>query len=256
MAQRAKSDAILDLLGVGSGEAEAGVFPEVVKLLQKLGPKAWAALDPKSKKALELMTESYPALRKVPVARLPAGVGSGHWRNMDKTPTIEEWAQGTAPMGAEKGLTKTIQRLDPHDIYKLPKPNEYGFVGLDPMDIVGKDTPAHVYKHEAGGHVFSGPLTEWSGTGDKTWLGKATPTKAVKEGFAEGISNASMGTYADAASHWYWPNEFKMAAPRLKDPFNKAGYLGRDVGKAIRGGEVVPQDQIINLLLDIIKRYK
>ena len=272
MAQRATSDAILDLLGMGSGEADAAGFPEVVKLLQKLGPAAWKALDPKSKRALELMTESYPALKKGSVSQIPFGVGSGHWPPPGKY-SVKDWTEGL--------LTHTDPLFD-KEIRTLGKPvinrfgsqaSPYGFSGIDAFDIgsargrsswvspqhqnTTPTTAADIYAHEVPGHAFHGNLQQWSGGGkDYNFWGNPTALKGAKEGFSEGMGNALLGKYNFDTSHWYWPNQFRQAAPYPKESFVKSGFLGRDAGRAAREGEVIPQQQIIELLLDIINRYK
>jgi hypothetical protein len=241
MAQRATSDALLDLVGLGSGQAEAAPWPEVVKLLEKLGPKAWAALDSKSKAAMELMIESYPSLKKSKLLTQPG--------------PSSDWADPVLTKLREKGRgTITMREF----LAQSPSIKEWVSGSADPGSIrVGTSTSKGGYplavSHESA-HDITGPLYGWV----KPNMGNqmSTPLRAGQEGFAEGMSNSMLNRFNKDAYAPYWPNHYRAEVHPLRNTYLDSGKLGRFIGDELRSGNAPPQEDIINMLIKLIQRYR
>lgn len=229
--QRGIIDAIGDMLG--PKQAEAAPWKDVVKLLTKLKPIEMKALDKTSLRAMEHLTERFPAVKRVPVdiaEQYPTPYSV--FQSPATWPSIEQWVTGKVPFGVRR----------------------FGRIKLNPA----AESVAMDYAHEAG-HAFAGPTEDWvrkeatilPARVNKFW----TPDIAGSEGFAEGISNALLNRFGKSADTYYWPRVYKEAPTWLQKPYNEAGYLGRDVGSDLRKGKSVDQQSMIEELIKIINRY-
>ena len=237
---RSQYDALMDLITPGAKSAEAAPWSLVSKVLKYLGPRAWEELGVADKAALEALTEMYPAVRRAPIYAGPQGMEKGSaWRFPTSTLDVPTWAAGGENLGS---AYKNMLRGDPK--------RYFGSIRVDPasdIESLGINDPAVSYAHEAG-HVLGGPLAAWTHN-------YGEPRKGVSEGFAEGLSNVLLDRYNKDASTWYWPFQYKKGPEAFKKPYIKAGYLGKDVGSEIRSGNKVDQQNVIELLLDIIKQH-
>jgi hypothetical protein len=233
----------MDLVGLGSGQAEAAPWVDVAKILRRLGPQYYRALSKADKKALEVLTERYPAVRGVDVESVRGTaiedlLKTSSWQPPFMAPTMGEW----------------VEQL-PTD-YKY---RNYGTIKLKPMYYDSIADPAMEYGHEAS-HVFSGPLFDWAAPLRKDRVLGAQvdrPPRATMEGFAEGASHGLLNRYNTGYSGApYWKSNYKNSPNILREPYLKAGRLGVDVGQALRGGENVNQREIIDLLMSIVKQYQ
>jgi hypothetical protein len=242
MAQRAPKDAILDLLGLGSGEAEAAPWNKVVQLLQKIGPEAWAALDKPSKAAMELMTESYPSLKKSKL--------------LTQSGPSSDWADPVLTKLSEKGR-RTITTRE----FLAQNPSIEDWVGgsADPGSIhlggsSSKGGHPLALSHESA-HDITGPMYGWVNPPMGNQMN--TSLRAGQEGFAEGMSNAMLNRFNKKAYAPYWPNNYRAAKDhQLRNAYLDSGKLGRSVGDELRSGTVPAQEDIINMLIKIIQRNR
>lgn len=233
MAERGILDAIGDLLG--PAQAEAAPFPQVMKALLSLGSKGF---NKKTAQAMELLTEGYPSVQRAPLVVQPLVKGKSHYfpqslpgleNKVSNLPSKEEFIQGVAP-----GI---ITLTGPSAKYKFP--------------------PEYTYSHE-GGHAVSGGfsnLMRWlKNEGlQLSDLDTHSAMRAAPEGFAEAIGNMLLGRYGNEAFTSYWPAMYKAT----KNPaYLQAGTLGREVGETLREGKLFPQDQLLDAMIEIVKRNR
>jgi hypothetical protein len=251
------TDRLLELVDPRPKEAEAAGFPEVVKLLQKLGPKAWKALDPKSKAALERLTMEYPAVEKAGLEVLQQPKGT--WEKLFK-PRTSHWKPPGIRLSEQGGKISADFATIP-DWVKGTVPQGFGKVALQRSRYSPPDVdPALHYGHESS-HVLSGPLFQWAASVPENIgiTGMAEhPARSAMEGFAEGASHAMLNRYdTGRRGAPYWAQYYKGNTPKAaKEAYLKSGYLGKDVGSAIRGGETIDQRNVIDLLMSIINMYR
>lgn len=231
---------LLELANPLPKPAEAAPWPEVFKALMKLAPQEARGMNMATMKALERLTEEYPAVQKAVLTTSP---GRTFW-----SPPFQvakgKWGSGMNPYGYG-------------DINIAPytwRENLYRKMGqsVDPKAL----DYSHEASHALGGEPIASNVDLIHAVTKAGIPYHHIPIGASSEGFAEGLSNTLLDMYNKNARVNYY-QDFKYGPPSmnaLMKYYLRGGELGADVGSTIRGGGRVDPQSISDALFDILKQ--